>query len=336
MIETYLQNIHQLKNLLLTSSKKIIITIHHHPDADAIGSALALYHLLKKLKHDVCILSTSTYPSFLSWMYGIDDILIVQEKNPSKANILLINADYIFCLDYSSLHRVNFLENFVKKTNAHKIVVDHHLNPDTFADLYIWNAKASSTTEIIWDIIKNIDLSWMDKNIAECIYAGILTDTGSFKHANTSQNTHRVVAELMQFQINIAKINQLIYDNNSLNKLLFFSFAIQKRLVLIQEKKIAYFQISKKDKAKFHLQIGDTEGLVNQALSIKNITMAAVIKEKEHCVRISLRSVGDIAVNQLASTYFSGGGHKNAAGGTSLLSLEETVKKFETIIHQNY
>ncbi len=330
----YDQSIKKLQKIIHSSPKKIVITIHHRPDGDAIGSALALYQILKKNQHTVTIISTSPFPKFLAWMPAIENIVCINEYDKEKNLQQIAVADYIFCLDYSSLCRINYLGDMVKSTNACKIVVDHHLDPESFADIYIWNPQASSTAEIVYDVIKKTEnTSLLDKDIASCLYAGILTDTGSFKYSNTSTNTHFTVAELIQYNIDVTQISQNIYDNNSLNKLMFISYAIKNRLHMLTAYKTAYFKITKQDMQKFHLKTGDTEGLVNYALSLEDITMAALIKDRDKYVSLSFRSYGNIPVNELASKYFDGGGHKNAAAGKSSLSLDKTVDKFIEIIH---
>ncbi|WP_421891227.1 DHH family phosphoesterase [Marinoscillum sp.] len=318
---------------LLSTPKKIIITTHANPDADALGSSLGLYHFLKNRGHEALVVTPTDYPDFLHWMEGNDDVVVYSEKSHQKVTDLFAKADLICCLDFSGLNRIKKLGEMVESSKAKKLLVDHHLNPEQFADYELWDNKAAATAELIYDLILLLDgKKEINLAIAEALYAGIMTDTGSFKHGSTSAKIHRTVAELMEIGADVNKISRLIYDTNSLNRLRFIGYALMEKLVVNVEYQVAYFVISAEEHERFHLKSGDTEGLVNYALSINGIVVAAIIMEKGGEVKMSFRSVGDYAVNDIASEYFSGGGHKNAAGGISDLGLEETVEKFKSLI----
>ncbi len=330
-----MENIEAIKKIFNGHSKRIVITMHQLPDADAMGSSLGLATFLKKKNHQVNVISPTEYPDLLAWMPGIDEVLIWQ-KHHKKSIQHLKAADIICCLDFSVMHRIHKMAEIVKNASARIIVIDHHLDPENFSDLAFWNPKASSTAELIYTLIEKLEeKTLLDKNIAACLYTGIMTDTGSFKYPNTTAYTHRVVASLIDIGINAAEINRLIYDNNSLDRLQFMSFVIMHRLVVLEACKTAYFAISAADLKKFDLKTGDTEGIVNYALSLKNIVLAALIMEKEDRIKISFRSIGEFPVHTLAKAHFGGGGHKNAAGGNSDLTFEATVKKFEYLVKQN-
>jgi phosphoesterase RecJ-like protein len=221
----------------------------------------------------------------------------------------------------------------VATSTASKLLVDHHLNPEKFADFELWDQKAAATAELIYDLILMLDgADEINVPLAECLYAGIMTDTGSFKYPSTSSKTHRIVAHLIDIGIDVNKVSRNIYDNNSVNRLRFIGYALAEKLKIVERLCIAYFIITSEDHKRFKLKSGDTEGLVNYALSIKGINVAAIIMEKDNEVKMSFRSVGDYAVNDFAAEHFDGGGHKNAAGGHSDQSLEETVKKFKRLI----
>ena len=318
---------------LLSSPQKIIITTHANPDADALGSSLGLYHFLKARGHDVEVISPTDYPEFLHWMEGNDQVKIYKEALHSEIKNQFDQADLICCLDFSGLNRIKKLGEFVRESRAKKLLVDHHLNPEDFADYALWDKKAAATAELIYDLILMLDgQDEITVGIAEALYAGIMTDTGSFKHNSTSAKIHRTVAELMDIGADVNKISRLIYDTNSLNRLRFIGYALMEKLVVDKKHPVAYFVINAEEHERFHLRSGDTEGLVNYALSIKGIVVAAIIMERDKEVKMSFRSIGDYAVNDFAAEYFSGGGHKNAAGGISELSLEETVEKFKSLI----
>lgn len=317
----------------LSTPRKIVITTHASPDADALGSSLGLYHFLKNRKHDVTVITPTEYPDFLNWMEGNNQVVINSESSFEKIKALIESTELICCLDFSGLNRIKNLGELVAVSSAKKLLVDHHLNPEKFADFELWDNKAAATAELIYDLILMLDGNEeINVAIAECLYAGIMTDTGSFKYPSTSSKTHRIVARLMDIGIDVNKVSRNIYDNNSLNRLRFIGYALAEKLIVEPQLSVAYFVITSEEHQRFNLKSGDTEGLVNYALSIKGINIAAIIMEKDNEVKMSFRSVGDYAVNDFASEHFDGGGHKNAAGGHSTESLDDTVKKFKSLI----
>jgi bifunctional oligoribonuclease and PAP phosphatase NrnA len=314
---------------LLSSPKKIVITTHHKPDADALGSSLGLYGFLKKKKHDVTVVTPSDYPDFLAWMDGNDQVVIYSEKTKGQVENLITQSDLIFCLDFSAISRLNGIGDFINNSNSFKVLIDHHLEPERFANFEYWDPKAAATAELIYLFIKELgETDLIDVAIAECLYAGIMTDTGSFRHNSTSKRVHEIVAELIEIGIDNSYVHRLIFDNNSEDKVKFLGYALSQKLTVLKELNTAYFVITADDLKKFSSKTGDTEGLVNFGLSIENIVFAAVIIEREDAVKMSFRSIGDFSVNEFARKYFQGGGHKNAAGGISKTSLEETEKQF--------
>ncbi len=328
----YMQQIDQVRDLL-RQPKRIVITTHIKPDADALGSSLGLANYLLDKGHHVDVITPTDYPDFLAWMKGNDSVINFEDGNESLSAKLIDSADIIFCLDFSTLSRIEKVGELVASASAIKVLVDHHLNPGDFADYSFWNIEAAATAELIFQLIDNVgDKSLIDKDIAECLYAGIMTDTGSFRHPSTSSRVHRIVAELIDCGADVTKVSKLIYDNNSVDRLKFLGFAFSERLEILPELGVAYFVISKEDLKNFKSKNGDTEGLVNYALSIKGVVMAATIIERDGKVKMSFRSIGDFSVNQFARENFSGGGHKNAAGGASDESLEATVKKFLNVL----
>jgi phosphoesterase RecJ-like protein len=321
----------------ISSPKKIFITTHVKPDADALGSSLGLANYLIKKGHDVSVVTPSDYPSFLNWMEGNESVLDFSNLDYiDQVKKKLEEAEVIFCLDFSVLNRVNELGELIRSSDAFVVNIDHHQDPEDFADFRIWSTKAAATCELIYEMIVDLgDKDLIDKGIAECLYAGIMTDTGGFRHPNTTKNVHLVVAELLEIGADTSQIANWIYDSNSVNRLKFIGFAISRRLIVREDLHLAYFAISKKDLKKYQSQTGDTEGLVNYALSLEGIKVAALFSEREDGIKISFRSCTDVAVNKFAAAYFNGGGHKNAAGGKSELGLKETVQLFESLIEEN-
>lgn len=320
----------------LSSPKNIFITTHVKPDADALGSSLGLANYLIKKGHKVTVVTPTDYPYFLTWMKGNDEVLdFSKPSEKAQAQSRLEEADMIFCLDFSVLNRVNELGELIRKSKAFVVNIDHHQDPEDFAHFRYWSTKAAATCELVYELIVELgDESLIDKEIAECLYAGIMTDTGGFRHPNTTKNVHLVVAELLDKGADSSQIANLIYDSNSVNRLKFIGFAITRRLVVREDLHTAYFVISKKDLKKYQSQTGDTEGLVNYALSLDGIKLAALFSEREDGIKISFRSSSDVAVNKFAASHFNGGGHKNAAGGKSAQTLKETVERFESLVEQ--
>lgn len=323
-----------LKDFLQTP-KKIVITTHANPDADALGSSLGLHHFLVHLGHEVRTIVPNSYPDFLEWMPG-NSFVINYEKSTDDANKHLDEADILFCLDFSGYGRIKGMKDKASSIQAKVALVDHHLNPEIQPDFNFWNDKAAATAELIFDLISDYSgKEAIGKDISECLYAGVMTDTGSFKHNSTTSKVHRLVADLIDLGANVNKVSRLIYDTNSLDRLKFLGHALAEKLQVIEDSRVAYFVIGEDTFKDFRLKQGDTEGLVNYALSIKGIVVAAIIIERENEIKLSFRSIGDFAVNKFAEEYFRGGGHKNASGGMSELSLIETEKKFKELIEKD-
>lgn len=330
-----MQDLSALKHAL-TSPKKVVITTHPKPDADALGSSLGLAAYLKKKGHDVAVITPTDYPGFLHWMYGNGDVIVFNEGNEEISATLVAEADLIFCLDFSALGRIFELGALIAAATADKVLIDHHLEPENFARYNFWSTSAASTAELVYQLIVDLgDRNLIDKQISEALYAGIMTDTGSFKHPGTTEKTHEVVADLIRLGTDVHRVSKLVYDNNSIERLRFLGYALSEKLQFLPEYNTAYIAISAQELERFKSRTGDTEGLVNYALSIEGVVLAALMTERPEAVKISFRSIGDFSVNTFAREHFEGGGHKNAAGGKSDLSLEETVQKFLKLLPEN-
>jgi phosphoesterase RecJ-like protein len=318
---------------LLSVPKKIVIIPHRNPDGDAMGSTLALYHFLLKLNHQAVVISPNEFPEFLAWMPGSETILIY-EKDKENTTQILQEAELIFTLDFNALHRTGEMEIVLKTISAPFIMVDHHQKPDDYAIVTYSETSYGSTCEMIYNLIENLgQQKLIDKNIATCIYTGILTDSGSFKYPKTTGKTHRIVADLIDLGAENTTIPSLLYDNNSYNRLQLLGRALQ-NLKVIPEHRTAYITLSQDELDTFNHVKGDTEGIVNYGLTIKGIIFAAMFIEnkEEKIIKISFRSQGNFDVNQFSRDNFNGGGHINAAGGKSELTMEETIKKFEELV----
>ena len=329
------ENALKLKNLI-TNPKQVVITTHRGPDGDAMGSSLAMFHFLKKLGHNVTVITPNKYADFLHWIPGNSEV-IIYEENEEKAQQIISKADLFFMLDFNHIGRVSDLGNFITSSKAQKVLIDHHQNPDTsMANIIFSDTKACSTAQLVYDIMNAMELeSYIDKNIAECLYVGIMTDTGSFKFSSTTSKTHKIIAKLIDAGADNAKIHDLVYDCSSSNRIKLLGYCLDKKLLLYPENNSAIISLNAEELEKFKFKNGDTEGFINYALGIKGIKFATFIVEKEGIVKLSLRSKGNFKVNEIASKYFNGGGHTNASGGSSQLSVNETIKKVEEIIN-NY
>lgn len=318
---------------LLGKPAKVVVTTHQRPDADALGSSLGLAAYLEKKGHNVSVISPTAYPAFLHWMKGNNEVIVCTANLKQKVALLISEAEIIFCLDFSSLDRINDLGDQVRSSKAVKVLIDHHLDPEDFAEYVEWDIDAASTAELVFGIIVQMgDKNLIDQDIAESLYAGVMTDTGSFRHSNTTQNALLTAAELVGLGADAGRVAKLIYDSNSLERVKFLGFALSERLTVIEEYRTAFFAISQSDLRKFNSKIGDTEGLVNYALSIEGIKFAALIIDRSEGLKLSFRSIGDFSVNEFAGKHFKGGGHKNAAGGKTSLSLDEAVEKFKGLL----
>lgn len=324
----------------LKTPSNIIITTHAKPDGDAMGSSLALFHFLKAQGHFVRVIIPDAYPGFLNWLPGIDGCINYEEQS-QKADKLIKEAKYIYSLDYNALSRVGDMGTSIAASKAIKVLIDHHLKPEAFDDYRLWNSNACSTCELIYDYIQQAaGISAINKAIAQNIYTGIMTDTGSFRFPSTTSKVHRIIADLIDKGAEVGTIHQNVYDSYTENRLRFIGHILKEKMVLVPKYNMAYITISAAERAQYKLVGGDTEGLVNYPLSMKNIKMAVLITDRtpegasQKTVRLSFRSQGDIAVNEIAGNHFAGGGHKNAAGGTSNLDLETTVQKLIDVLPQ--
>ncbi len=319
---------------LLASPKKIAIIPHRNPDGDAMGSTLGLYHFLTQKKHDVSVISPNEFPNFLAWMPDAEKVMIF-EKNTENCTEKLNQADIIFTLDFNALHRVgDFMQASLEKLDKTFVMIDHHQSPDSYSKFTFSDTGYGSTCEMVYHFIHQLGgENLINKTVATCIYTGIVTDSGSFRFPLTTSTTHRVVADLIDKGVENSKIHNLLFDTSSYNRLQLLGRALQ-NMKLLPEYKTSYITLSQEELDMFRYAKGDTEGIVNYGLSLKGFDFTAIFIEnkEEGLIKISFRSQGAFDVNQFARNHFSGGGHINAAGGKSDLSMEETIKQFIAIL----
>lgn len=326
-----IENIEKIKSLFSKAKKTVIIT-HWSPDGDAIGSSLGLYHYLTRKKLKASVITPNDYPSFLHWMPGHNKVTD-NKLDPKSAKDKISKADIIFCLDFNSLKRIEDLGDQVKKSKAVKFIIDHHQQPEGFADHLIHNTKASSTSELVYELIAQLgDEKLVNQKTASCLYTGIMTDTGSFSFSSTSANTHRIAAKLIESGAKGTDIHDAVYEGKSEDRIKLLGYCLSEKLKVLHEHKTAFISLSNDELKKFNHKKGDTEGVVNYALSIADVEFAAFFVERDEIIKTSFRSRGKFDVNRFARKHFEGGGHKNAAGGSSELSLDETIVKFLEIL----
>jgi phosphoesterase RecJ-like protein len=325
---------HNIKELqaLLSEAKKIVITTHHKPDGDAMGSSLGLYHFLLALGHQVHVVTPSDYPYFLHWLPGNSEVIDFQIQE-ARAKELVAEADVIICSDFNALSRIGSLGDLVRSSAAKKVMIDHHLDPEGFEDYTYWDVRACAAAELVYRFIVELGFgNSIDKDIATCLYTGIMTDSGSFRFPSTSAEVHRIIADLIERGANNSRIHELIYDTNSENRLKFLGHILSQKMFVLPEINTAYIYIDQEELKKYQIVTGDTEGIVNYALSINGIRFAILVVDRGEARKLSFRSKGEFPANEVAKKYFEGGGHRNAAGGISFLSLTETVEKIKNIL----
>ena len=317
-----------IKNFL-SKKRNIIITTHKTPDGDALGSSLALFHILKN-NHNVTVIVPNDYPHYLKWMPGHDDVLRY-EGNERRSDALINQSDLIFCLDFNKLYRVDTMFDILNNNNAYKIMIDHHQDPDSFCDQIVSDSSVASTAELMYDFLSNLDYC-LDQNIAICLYTGIVTDTGSFKYPNVTKKTHEIISALLHFNINHSFIHQQLFDSQNQSRLLLLKIALE-NLQLFQNQKTALTFLTAEDLLNSNYKKGDTEGFVNMPLSLNNIMFSAFFIEFKDGIKMSFRSQGNFDVNVFAKKYFNGGGHKNAAGGVLMdKKMADAIQYFSDII----
>lgn len=330
-----MQPIHHIFSQL-TTPRKVVITTHQKPDPDAMGSSLGLYHFLANFGHEITVISPTNWANFLDWMPGADKVINF-EMNRERSEAIILAADWIFCLDFNTLIRTKSLAPIIEKAGATKILVDHHQEPAIESFQYgVSDTSKSSTCEMVFDfIVASGHGDQISLPIAECLYAGLIGDTGSFRFPAANANVHRMVARLMESGLHHTRIHENIYDNYMENRLRFIGHVLSSRMEIFYEYNTALIFVPKSDLLRYDIKTGDTEGLVNYPLSIQGIKMAAIVIDRDEERKWSFRSKGKVDVNTFARRFFEGGGHYNAAGGRSSASLDDTIRTFKKVLKEN-
>jgi bifunctional oligoribonuclease and PAP phosphatase NrnA len=324
------ESIQQLKELLHIP-KEIAIITHRNPDGDALGSSLGLAHYLRKFGHSVSVVAPSEYPENFAYLKGIEQMIIF-DSDQNGARKALDKAEMIFCLDFNGLDRVDKLGENIQFSKAKKILVDHHLDPEPFTDIEFSDTASSSTSELVFKLIEDMgDVTKIDPELGACLLTGIITDTGSFRYA-TRVETYTTVGKLKALGVDDHFVQDKIHNSMSEKKLRLLGHCLFNRMELIKEYGVGIMYLTRKDYSDYDIQRGDTEGIVNYMLTMPEVVVAAFITEQPTIIKISLRSKGDISVQEIAAKYFNGGGHKNASGGGVYASLNDIMEKLKKVI----
>lgn len=320
---------------MIAEARSIVITSHKSPDGDAIGSALAMHHFLKNMGQNVITILPDEVPDFLQWLPGYEEIIFFNQQK-ERAGTIIRDADLIFSLDYNQLSRVGEdMEKALIDAKGEFIMIDHHQLPGSYPKVTFSDTSACSTCEMVHSFIVQLGYkTFIDVNAGTCIYTGIMTDSGSFRFHTVSQGTHYIAGELIALGVDHAEIHRNVYDTNLMDKLRLIGYALSEKLVVLHDCSTAFISLSKEELERFNYKPGDTEGLVNQALSIKGVKLAAFFREGNNEVKCSFRSKGSFDVNAFSRKYWNGGGHMNAAGGASIASLDDILHKFRALAHE--
>ena len=331
------EKINALRLLVETEPKNIVILSHTNPDGDAIGSSLAWGEALRKKGHKVTCVVPNKYPYYLDWMTGISELVIFKNDSEGRAIKAVAEADMLFCLDFHTLSRLDepLSRVIAQNSSAKRVLIDHHLNPSESFDVMFSHPEASSTSYLVCNIITAL---WGAESIsaaqAEVLYVGMMTDTGNFSFSNLTPALYRTIATLAETGINIPQIYNNVYNSFTEGRARLFGYTINRKMRFMRKGTVAYMSLTEDEMRRFWFQQGDSEGFVNYPLTVKKMRMSAIFIEHKDFIRVSLRSRGAVDVNLFAGRYFEGGGHHNAAGGKSFVSMEETIARFEAAVEE--
>ena len=319
----------RLRQMLSTPGLRAAIVSHTNPDGDAVGSSLAWAGALRALGHEATCIVPNKYPYFLDWMPGIEEVVVFRSDTEGRAARALAEADLIFCLDFNAVSRLEILSDTLSaNTSARRILIDHHLSPDEGFDLMFSYPGASSTCYIMYRLIEALfGTEAITQQMAEALYVGMMTDTGNFAFSSLTPGLFRAVATLVERGVHVPTVYNNVYNAYTEGRARLFGYAINRKMQLIEDGTVAYMSLMEHEMRRFGFQQGDSEGFVNYALTIKKMKMSAMFLAHRKFIRVSLRSRGDVDVNLFARKYFNGGGHKNAAGGKSYDTMEETIAR---------
>ena len=331
------ENIEALRGLIECEPRNVVVLSHTNPDGDALGSSLAWAEALRQRGHKVTCIVPNRFPYYLEWMSGLEDLVIFKCDQEQRAAAAVAEAELIFCLDFHSLHRLDapLSELIASNTTARRILIDHHLDPPQEFDIMFSYPDASSTSYLVYKVIEAL---WGAQSVtakqAEVLYVGMMTDTGNFSFSHLTPDLYMSLAVLCATGINIPQIYNNVYNSFTEGRARLFGYTINRKMKTLRKGTVAYMSLTEAEMRRFWFQQGDNEGFVNYPLTIKKMRMSAIFTEHTDFIRVSLRSRGNVDVNLFANRYFNGGGHKNAAGGKSFVTMEETIAHFERSVEE--
>jgi bifunctional oligoribonuclease and PAP phosphatase NrnA len=329
------QNWEQFQALMGGQSFKSVIVTHTNPDADAIGSSLAWAAYLQKKGHSTMVIVPNDAPKYLQWMAQATQVVSFEKSSQARTTIkkAFAEAQVVFCLDFNALNRIKEVGKLVESSKATKVLIDHHIAPEDFADIVFSDTTRAATAQYVFELIVELgDKLLIDKQMAECLYAGMMTDTGSFRHNSTTAAVHTAVAELMQTGLEVNRVHRLLFDQNPVSRTRLLGYVLSEKMVVLPQFRTVYMTLSEAEFKRFESSMGDTDGIVNYGLQIEDIVMAVLIIERKDEIKLSFRSVEGFSVRDLASKYFGGGGHKNASGGQLKSTLDQAAQKLLDIL----
>lgn len=333
----FLNKIESLKGYLEGEKRRIAIVTHTNPDGDAIGSSLAWAEILRGFGHEVSILVPNRYPSFLDWMTGIKQVVVAKES-PEVADEKIASAEIVFVMDLNKIDRLDSMSEPLMASSAPRILIDHHLMPPDDYTLQFSFPQICSTAFVTYQLIEALcGTDVITTEMAENLYAGIMTDTGNFAFSYLTPELMRAVAVLLERGLNIPKVYNAVYNSYTASRVKLLGYSLGRKMEVLEQGKAAYISLTEKEMRRFNFQLGDSEGFVNYPLTIAGMKMSALFTETRKFVRVSLRSRGnEVDVNIFARKYFGGGGHKNAAGGKSFVSIEETIENYKKAVTEYF
>ncbi len=320
----------ELLKQYIGEATNILISGHISPDGDALGSCIALYEFLREQNKNVSVIVPNRYASTLNCLPSIEAVMVMEEDKPAAVKVMK-EADLVFSLDYNTYDRVSAMKPILEQSKARKVLIDHHLYPAPYFDVAFSYPELSSTSQLLYHVL--CAMGYKDsvtKKIAECIYLGMMTDTGNFSYNSNSPEIYTVIGELIDAGIDKDMIYNSVFNNSTEDRLRLIGYCLSS-MVVLKDKQTAYIILTKEDQERFNFQIGDAEGVVNMPLQISGITRSIMLKEDKDKIKLSFRSQGDIAVNTIAE-HFGGGGHKNAAGGESYTTMQKALDKLLSLI----
>ncbi|MBR3453469.1 MAG: DHH family phosphoesterase [Muribaculaceae bacterium] len=317
---------------MINGVQRIAITCHKSPDGDALGSTLALCHVLRRLGKEADVVTPDMAPRALEFIPGVRDI-IVFTKHEARARRVLADAQLIFCLDYNSLHRIDRLGELIEPLTTRRVLIDHHLDPEDAFDLSISFPEASSTCELVFRVLMQMGLlRLMDRHAASCLYVGLLTDTGGFAYSCDNPELYEILASIMRRHIDRVALYNKAMNTFSADSMRLQGYAINEKMQLFPEHGASLITLDKAELERFNYNRGDTETLVNKPLAIPGIYWSVFLREDADRIKVSCRSQGDFSVSDICARYFNGGGHENAAGGEFNGSIDEAVQVFYQVL----